>query len=121
MARAVKVIDLAEPVEHYEVTVRQVGIRSPNGADAMVDPVVYVRTRDGATYPVENEAVLRDLMDRLIVRADGTTFDGGPPMLSAFSLEDGMAVKAAVLAFFTEAAQRMFEKRSTSSSSITRN
>ena len=118
MKRAIKVIDLVEPLEWHEKSVRKIGIRSPNGVDAMQEPRTVV-FKGGEPLLVTNDIFVRELVERLTVQADGELFDGGPPPLSMFSLADGIAMRDAVLDFFTEAAQQASLKRSTSSSSTT--
>jgi hypothetical protein len=93
-----KTIDLSSPLPGHGELIRKVVLKEPTYADYMSlgDPFVIARNSDGSLFPVENGDVIRAYIDRCCVSPD-------PLLLAGLSLADAMAVKGAVLSFFTEA------------------
>jgi hypothetical protein len=97
MAKEVK-IELVEPITGHEGQIRHVVLREPNAADCweLGEPFVVARNPDGAVYAVENDVTIKRYIERCVVSPNTL-------LLGRLGLADALAVKAALLDFFTKA------------------
>jgi hypothetical protein len=107
-------VTLSKPVEIFGKRVSAVELKEPNAGlyVKLGDPRTLVFNASGSGYWVENAETIRAYLDQLIVHDAG-----GDTVMALITLEDGMAVKAALFDFFTGAAGRLAARKLTSSSS----
>lgn len=101
MAKEIKV-PLLDPIGGHGELIREVVLREPKGSDyqSLSDPFIIARNADGSLFPVENPEIIRAYLERCIVSPD-------PLLLAGLGLADAIAVKNALLSFFTEAQARL--------------
>ena len=93
-----KRVPLSEPIDAHGKQITEAVVREPTYADLMQfgEPSVVARNPDGTIYAVENDAAIRQYLDRCVVEPD-------PSLLRAVPLRDAIAIKAALIGFFTDA------------------
>lgn len=96
MAKSIA-IDLAEPLKGHGAPVKTITVAEPKGKDfyRLGDPYVVARNPDGTLFHVENDELVRAYIEACV--------DCDPLLLDQLTLGDAMAVKDAVLGFFTDA------------------
>ena len=99
MARETKTIQLKKPFEGAKGVISAVVVQEPTAGDffALGAPQTLVRTSGGMAL-VDNDAAIRAYAERLIVEPD--------PVLAMnnMSVRDAIAVKDAIVGFFSEPA-----------------
>ena len=108
---------LAEPVTYMERPVATVFLMEPRAKQLarFGEPTQSVYSaKTGASYDVNNDDVIAQYLDALL-SLDGTApVDGGGRALFAhLSLQDGIAIRDALLGFFVKAKLSLFSARST--------
>lgn len=106
-----KRITLIEPISGHGELIKEVVLREPRSSDffSLGPPYVIAQNVDGSTFPVEYSEIIKTYLDKSCVSPD-------PLLLAQLGLADAMAVKDALLSFFTQA-QAILSKPATSSSS----
>lgn len=94
-----KTVQLVDPINTHDGKIAAVEFRPPTATEYwdLGDPVIWAQNPDGSLFPVENSDLMRRYIQRLCV------VPKDPLLLEQMSLADGMAVKAAVHDFFSEA------------------
>lgn len=92
------IVKLKKPVTAHNELISEVVLREPRAHDffTLGDPYVVARNDDGSMFPVEDRNIIKDYIDRCVVKPD-------PMLLGMIGLADAMAVKEAVLGFFVSA------------------
>lgn len=114
MAKTVT-ITLVEPIKWGDDAVTSIELREPSGKlfAELGEPRIWVRSKDGSGYWVEQTTVLAQYVEKSIVNK------GGADLLRSMSLIDVMQIKEALLDFFIEASNliltRKFERSATTS------
>lgn len=107
MAKTVT-IKLFDPVQYFDVEVKEVVLEEPKGAlfAELGEPQVWVYSADGSTYAVEQTSVLKRYVEKALKH------EAGADLLRLMSLADVMQVKKELLGFFTEASRRISTPKS---------
>lgn len=103
-------IKLIEPISGHGEQITEVVLREPRSNDffSLGVPYVWAQNADGSTFPVEYSEIIKAYLEKCCASPD-------PLLLSQLCLTDAMAVKDAMLGFFTQA-QATLSKPATSSS-----
>jgi len=99
MAKRTKTITLEEPILWVDKRLTEITIREPTCAEFINigEPQIWARSADGGIFVVEQPAVIKQYLDYCLM------IENGPHAFSLLSLQDGKAIKGALLSFFTEA------------------
>lgn len=91
-------VTLVEPISGHGELIKEVVLREPRSNDffSLGPPYVFAQNADGSTFPVEYSEVIKAYMEKSCVSPD-------PLLLAQLGLTDAMAVKDALLSFFTQA------------------
>ncbi|QRG05925.1 phage tail assembly protein [Xanthobacter dioxanivorans] len=102
-------ITLDEPVLGHGGEIRTLTVREPKGHEFFEfgEPFSHARNPDGTIYSIEIDGVLKKYVAACVENA-------GEPELMRLCLADAMAVKDAVLGFFTGARLKNSAKSATS-------
>lgn len=101
-------IQLDEPLAWFDKRLDRLSLKEPSGALYLDlgEPRFFVRAADGSIYAVEREDVVAKYLDRLVTLPDGELVDGGASaLMRILPLSTVVALKQALLDFFTAAAQ----------------
>jgi hypothetical protein len=107
-------VKLSKPVEVFGKRIGAVELKEPTGGlyTKLGEPRTLIFSASGGGYWVENVDTISSYLDQLVV------YDtGGLILMSLLNLEDAMAVKAAFLDFFGDAASRVAARKLIPSSS----
>lgn len=105
---------LVEPVEHFSKSVERVFLLEPRALHMArhgepTQPVYSSKT--GASYDVPNEAAIADYIDDLLSVDGRNPVDaGGLALFKLLTLQDGIALRDALLGFFVKARLSLFSK-----------
>jgi len=104
-------IALENPVVTHDGDVRVVTVREPKARELFEygEPFTHARNPDGTIYSIELDGVMKKYITACI--------DLDEPFLTQLTLSDGMAIKDAILGFFTESRLKNSVKSVTPSSS----
>lgn len=96
---ATRSVTLTSP-KFGEVTIPQLVFREPKMSDLIANGEPYIPTRspDGATIVVENMAAIAGLASDCLIEPFGR-----PAVIDQLALRDALAVKDAIVGFFTDA------------------
>jgi len=99
MAKRTKTIVLEESVVLFDKRLTEITIREPTCAEfiSIGEPQIWARSADGGIFVVEQPAAIKQYLDRCLM------VENGSAAFSLLSLQDGKAIKGALLGFFTEA------------------
>lgn len=107
-----KEIPLSEPIAGHSGPIAKVVLREPTLADVMEigEPQVIGRTADGTLYAVEHVGSIKAYLERCVQSPDAL-------LLGQLCLADALAVKDALIGFFSTARLASLPASPTSSSS----
>jgi hypothetical protein len=94
-----KAVPLATPLVGHNKHFQSVEIREPTAADFWEngEPTRWAYTKDGIGFRIENDAAIKAYIEACVVEPKD------PLLLGQMTLADAIAVKEAVLDFFTAA------------------
>jgi hypothetical protein len=97
---ASKKVILEKTVTWFDRTIREIEIREPTCSEFidLGECQIWARSADGGIFAIEQSAVVKQYLDRLL------SIENGSAIFGILSLKDGQAIKRALLSFFTEAA-----------------
>lgn len=106
MAKTVT-IKLFEPIKWFDKAVTTLDLKEPTGRmfAELGEPRIWVRSKDGSGYWVEQTSVLSAYVEKSIGH------EGGADLLREMSLVDVMQVKEALMGFFIEASSKILTQK----------